>query len=152
MSTPLTNAINALTAYANDVTGASDTNLSDAVYTLAQGYGGGVASGTYTPTTNGTGATIDTGATGWTHFLIVPHVLPYETPYERCMGLRYADITAGYIICVFGSSSESAIPSTAKFHTSTYTPTVSGSVISFTGQSGNTGTFQGGTQYDWFAW
>ena len=38
--TPLTDSIEALTTYANQVTGASDTNLSDAVYTLAQGYGG----------------------------------------------------------------------------------------------------------------
>lgn len=37
---PLTQGINTLTAYANEVTGASDTNLSDAVYTLAQGYSG----------------------------------------------------------------------------------------------------------------
>lgn len=39
MATPLTDSINALTAYANEVTGASDTNLSDAVHTLASGYG-----------------------------------------------------------------------------------------------------------------
>ena len=39
--TPLTNAINALTAYANTVTGASDTTLSDAVESLVDGYGGG---------------------------------------------------------------------------------------------------------------
>ena len=39
--TPLTDSIEALTTYANQVTGASDTNLSDAVYTLAQGYGSG---------------------------------------------------------------------------------------------------------------
>lgn len=38
MATPLTDGINALTQYANETTGASDTNLSDAVYTLAQGY------------------------------------------------------------------------------------------------------------------
>lgn len=38
---PLTNAINALTAYANDVTGESDTTLSDAVHTLTEGYGQG---------------------------------------------------------------------------------------------------------------
>lgn len=38
---PLTNAINALTAYANEVTGESDTTLSDAVHTLAEGYGQG---------------------------------------------------------------------------------------------------------------
>lgn len=41
MSTPLTDAINALTTYANSVTGASDTNLNDAVHTLADGYGQG---------------------------------------------------------------------------------------------------------------
>lgn len=40
MATPLTDGINALTAYANEVTGASDTNLSDAVETLVAGYGG----------------------------------------------------------------------------------------------------------------
>lgn len=41
MSTPLTDAINALTTYANSVTGESDTNLTDAVHTLADGYGQG---------------------------------------------------------------------------------------------------------------
>ena len=39
--TPLTDSIEALTAYANQTTGASDTTLSDAVYTLVQGYGSG---------------------------------------------------------------------------------------------------------------
>ena len=43
MSTPLTDSINALTTYANEVTGASDTTLSDAVHTLASGYGGGAS-------------------------------------------------------------------------------------------------------------
>lgn len=41
MAQPLTDAIEALTTYANTVTGASDTTLSDAVATLASGYGGG---------------------------------------------------------------------------------------------------------------
>ena len=41
MSTPLTDSINALTAYANETTGASDTTLSDAVGRLCKGYGGG---------------------------------------------------------------------------------------------------------------
>lgn len=40
-TTPLTDAINALTQYANDTTGQSDTTLSDAVGTLVAGYGGG---------------------------------------------------------------------------------------------------------------
>lgn len=41
MATPLTDSINALTTYANEVTGASDITLSDAVHTLASGYGQG---------------------------------------------------------------------------------------------------------------
>lgn len=40
MSTPLTDGINALTAYANETTGASDTTLSDAVGRLCEGYSG----------------------------------------------------------------------------------------------------------------
>lgn len=40
MATPLTDAIEALTTYANTVTGASDQTLSEAVATLASGYGG----------------------------------------------------------------------------------------------------------------
>ena len=40
-TTPLTDAINALTQYANETTGQSDTTLSDAVGTLVAGYGGG---------------------------------------------------------------------------------------------------------------
>ncbi len=41
MSTPLTDRIEALTAQANAVTGASDTTLTDAVGTLIAGYGSG---------------------------------------------------------------------------------------------------------------
>lgn len=58
MSSPLTDKINALTAYANEITGESDTTLSDAVASLASGYGGGGSSGleyeagTYTPSTD----------------------------------------------------------------------------------------------------
>ena len=41
MAQPLTDAITALTRYANETTGASDTTLSDAVETLVAGYGQG---------------------------------------------------------------------------------------------------------------
>lgn len=40
-TTPLTDSINNLTDYINGVTGESDTNLSDAIATLADGYGQG---------------------------------------------------------------------------------------------------------------
>lgn len=44
-TTPLTDAITALTTYSNTVTGASDTDLSSAVATLAAGYGQGGGTG-----------------------------------------------------------------------------------------------------------
>ena len=53
-TTPLTDAINALTQYANETTGQSDTTLSAAVGTLVAGYGGG----------GGDQATIDMLVTG----------------------------------------------------------------------------------------
>ena len=45
MAQPLTDAIHALTRYANEVTGQSDTTLSDAVETLVEGYGQGGGGG-----------------------------------------------------------------------------------------------------------
>lgn len=45
MAQPLTDAIEALTTYANSVTGASDETLSEAVATLAEGYGQGGSDG-----------------------------------------------------------------------------------------------------------
>ena len=41
MATPLTDSINALTQYANEVTGKQDATLADAVGSLVEGYGGG---------------------------------------------------------------------------------------------------------------
>lgn len=55
MATPLTDAINALTTYANGITGKSDAILPDAVRSLADGYGGGgleYEEWTYTPVTD----------------------------------------------------------------------------------------------------
>lgn len=57
-TTPLTDAINALTQYANETTGASDTTLSDAVGTLVAGYGGGGGS-SYTLEINNVTPTTD---------------------------------------------------------------------------------------------
>lgn len=41
MATPLTDSINALITYANEITGAEDITLSDAIEKLCEGYGGG---------------------------------------------------------------------------------------------------------------
>ena len=91
MATPLTDAINALTAYANETTGASDTTLSDAVESLVAGYGGG-----------GGGITFQTG----TFEIIDPTHPTYETwqvnitnaDYEISVDLGEA-ATAIYAFC-----------------------------------------------------
>lgn len=68
MSTPLTDSINALTTYANEVTGASDTTLSDAVHTLASGYGQGgvsnVVTGTFKSAMVGASVDVDVDYSG----------------------------------------------------------------------------------------
>ena len=70
MSTPLTDSINALTTYANEVTGGSDTNLSDAVHTLADGYGGSATLITKTITENGTYSATDDSADGYSEVTV----------------------------------------------------------------------------------
>lgn len=70
MATPLTDSINALTAYANGVTGASDTTLSDAVHTLASGYGGSATLITKTITANGTYSASDDSADGYSEVTV----------------------------------------------------------------------------------
>lgn len=54
-TTPLTDAINALTTYANEITGKSDETLSDAVESLVDGYGGGGGIRKVTGTITGNG-------------------------------------------------------------------------------------------------
>ena len=74
MSQPLTDAINALTTYANTITGASDTTLSDAVESLADGYGGGGGNfemGTLTPSAETDNITVSVSKL-YTHFAIWP--------------------------------------------------------------------------------
>ena len=73
MSTPLTDSINALTAYANEVTGASDTTLSDAVGRLCEGYGGGELLTSINPQANQKNCKIDltnTWLSKYKYFLI----------------------------------------------------------------------------------
>jgi hypothetical protein len=69
MATPLTDAINALITYSNSVTGESDTNLSDAVYSLAEGYGQGggvsnVVTGTFKSTATAESVDVDVDYSG----------------------------------------------------------------------------------------
>lgn len=70
----LTSRIQALTTYANEITGASDTTLADAVATLADGYGSGggssgVSSGSFVGD-NTSAVTINTGLSSVRGFTI----------------------------------------------------------------------------------
>ena len=119
-----------------------------------------IYSGTYIPETTGSDATIDTGKTGWTHFLIVAHVLPYVTPMARCLCLKFYDFDTEVAQMMFGGSSdESNMASSENTFTSSttkkFSDTVSrnGSEITFSNLiAGQGGKFQAGTQYDWYAW
>lgn len=101
MSTPLTDGINALTQYANEVTGKQDTTLSDAVGSLVEGYGGDgysiddIASGALTSLEDVTisVSNIATDAFRFNHFKIVrlPNVV------ELLNGMEFASSTIQYI-------------------------------------------------------
>ena len=122
--------------------------------------GAKIYSGTYIPETDSAVATIDTGKTGWTHFLIVAHVLPYVTPTARCLCLKFYDFNTEVAQMMFGGSSDASdtASSTNIFTSSTtnkFSDTVSrnGSEITFYNLiPSQGGKFQAGTQYDWYAW
>lgn len=155
MATPLTDGINALTAYANEVTGESDTTLSDAIESLVAGYGGGsaITSGTYTPTEDVVNTVIDVGVTGWTHFLMVAHVLPLETAQNKFFALEYVDFSSGILLNAHSSNANTAPNQVGLLQSGhAYFPTVSGSVITRNSSSGYTGFLYAGLQYDWYVW
>ena len=85
MATPLTDSINALTTYANEVTRASDTTLSDAVHTLASGYGGSATLITKTITENGTYLAADDSADGYSSVTVNVPTGGTTTPYYMWM-------------------------------------------------------------------
>jgi len=102
----LTSRIQALTAYANEVTGESDTTLADAIATLAQGYGQGggfdindLADGTFPVGV----ITIDTALSLAGHafafksdimgaLLKSPTILDYRC-FESCTNLAWVDVS-----------------------------------------------------------
>ena len=99
MSTPLTDGINALTAYANETTGASDTTLSDAVGRLCEGYGGGIpssllaiADGEATISADNNNITVTTNL-GYRPDLAIMYVKNPDfllIPYDSCVFVCYA--------------------------------------------------------------
>ena len=110
MPQPLTDAINALTTYANTVTGASDTTLSDAVATLASGYGGGgasldgIADGTEpTGTINLTATSIRYGAFAYTPNLVTVN-MPNVTKVDN-YAFFHSNVSSVYAPLLAGNAS-----------------------------------------------
>lgn len=157
MSNPGAEALQALINYSNEVTGESNTTLSDAVESLVVGYGGGsgsaITSGTYTPTADTVNTVIDVGVTGWTHFLMVAHVLPLETAQNKFFALEYVDFSSGLLLNAHSSNTNTAPNQVTLLQSGhAYFPTVSGSVITRSSSSGYTGFLYAGLQYDWYVW
>lgn len=153
MSTPLTDAINALTTYANSVTGASDTTLSDAVDTLVDGYGGGgggVLTGTFTPSARAYTVNINIGTTNTINALII--VPTSESPLK----------SGGKTLVAFIGMKDGFYKyyglTTNNAGSSMLTPSISESTACFT-QSGSqitvspngAGMFEP-ISYTWYAW
>ena len=108
-NTPLTDAINALTTYANETTGQSDTTLSDAVGTLVAGYGGGGGGGPISLLD-----TLTVSADSRTYNLDLTPYASYDFVYV------YADITlsaADWLYFVQNGSSPSGGTYTNQSHT-----------------------------------
>lgn len=146
-TTPLTDAITALTTYVNEVTGASDTSLSGAVGTLVAGYGGSsMASGTILPSSASTSLTFDTGLSIINGILVVPADNPYT-------GVR---TQMGIIIIPSGCYFQAFSFYTNLGGTGTIAPTGYTNQTRFT-QSGTSVTITGSYDwqtitYVWYAW
>ena len=126
---------------------------------LSMASGAKIYSGTYIPESSGTALSIDVGSSNFSHFLLVPHSLPYETAYVRCLGGRYVDLEQHLLLIMIGASSEKTYPSSTNMFTDETTTTFdhfvskNGSILTFiTGIAAQIGTLYANTQYDWYAW
>lgn len=103
MATPLTDSIEALTNYINEVTGESDDNLSDAIATLADGYGsGGISIDDLVYAPNISGDIVLLSATIISPYVLYDHdnitsikgdsiTTIYQQAFNACSGLQTAD-------------------------------------------------------------
>ncbi len=177
MPTPLTDAIQALTRYANETTGASDTTLSDAVATLVEGYGqgggggGSLFSGSFTPSENTSTVTISVGSP-YNNVLVFSHspVTGHDTKATSLLYFHNVSFSASdtkLLICVTtnnGGTSQSTFRTNFTgteqsgglyfIYNNCRTDFYADYTIKFKGSSSGTayGYFVGGIKYSWFAW
>lgn len=97
---PLTEGLTALTTYANEITGESDTNLSDAVRSLADGYGQG---GSSTPPWVSSVETVTIEANSVTNTNGVKSYFSDKTPYFAVV-LKSAPTTNNQIVAMVNNA------------------------------------------------
>lgn len=168
MSQPLTDAINALTTYANSITGASDTTLSDAVDTLVDGYGGGggsgVITGSFTPSANESTHTFSVGSVP-TGGLVVYAVGTVTGQSVKAFFMQTADYANLRSIVVWTSNSGGSLgaPTTGaitfsgsgdKYYTLNNLKTTlhTDGTVTLESTGGTVGYFISGVTYNWIAW
>lgn len=144
MAKPLTDSINALTQYANTVTGASDQTLSEAVATLASGYGGGGTSESGTLTLDSATKTL-TFNLGFvpSHFAIIADETTVPTDNSwKTTGFYIAEIGGiAYVTQAYGPGNRSGSQREASYITLT------GTTLQFTANYNFALA-----DYEWIAW
>ena len=118
--------------------------------------GAKIYSGTYIPTADSVSFSIDTGATDWTHFMLVAHVLPYEGSVvtQKAFASEYVDFGQGFCINAHGATTSATSPTQVSFYQTghSYFPVKNGAVISRSGSTGYHGYLFANIKYDWYAW
>ena len=132
-----------------------DTTLINSLTVNVSGGGGStMASGTYTPQSTGTSATIDTGLSTFTHFLIVATTSPLNNSVKAGQA-AYVDFTRGNAL---GESTNNSGTSAAALAGGGYGLstiggfTKNGSVVTLSNSGANFSNLISGVTYDWFAW
>lgn len=159
MSQPLTDAIVALTTYANTVTGASDTTLSDAVASLVDGYGGGGGGnfemGTFTPSEETNKVTVSVSKL-YTHFAIwASDTLANTTAASSGRTLLFAHGDNTTYTCVDVNTSKGGIYITDRTGYNTWSSYINFSASQIQAMflgNGATTRMAAGQSYTWLAW
>ena len=120
--------------------------------------GAKIFKGIYISESNISSISVDVGTSNFTHFLLLPHTLPYDIGFLRCLGGRYVDLEQRIALIMVGPSRESNIPSQTNVFTDDTSTTFDfvvqkeGSTVSFNGINSQIGALRANTQYDWYAW
>ena len=113
-----------------------------------------LAHGTFISDTDITTTTIDTGVTGWKHFLFTVKSLPISG--ERALMTRYIHINGetGYYTSIFASSSGATLDgkpqNVAVFDFNSNM--INGTSITISGIQSQIGKIYANTEYEWYCW